>query len=150
MNPPRSLPARPVTAIKKNCQKIASLRLGGEIRQRSKADKFKPPAMRVVVDGQTYHQDLIIIRGQVRANWWRKQGHRLDPDDIKDVVHARPQILVVGTGYAGNMHVPDITRNALSKHHINIISEITSEATKIYNQLVSEGKDVAGAFHLTC
>jgi hypothetical protein len=27
------------------------------------------------------------------------------------------------------MHVPDITRNALSKHNINIIAEITSKAT---------------------
>jgi hypothetical protein len=104
----------------------------------------------MIVDGHTHHQDLKIIRGQVKDNWWRKQGHRLDLDDIKDVVNARPKILVVGTGYAGNMHVPDNTRNALSKHNINIIAEITSKATNIYNQLVSEGKDVAGAFHLTC
>ena len=146
MNPPQSLPARPVTAIKKNCLKKKKF----VCQNYSVMIESYTIASHMVVDGQTYHQDLKIIRGQVRANWWRKQGHRLDPDDIKDVVHARPQILVVGTGYAGNMRVPDITRNALSKHHINIISEITSEATKIYNQLVSEGKDVAGAFHLTC
>ena len=104
----------------------------------------------MIVDGRTYHQDLKIIRGRVKDNWWRKQGHRLDPDDINDVVIARPEILVVGTGYAGNMRVPDSTRNALSEHNIAIMAEITSKATDLYNQLVSEGKDVAGAFHLTC
>ena len=104
----------------------------------------------MIVDGHTYQQDLKIIRGQVKDNWWRKQGHRLDPSDIKDVIAARPEILVVGTGYAGNMHVPDSTRDMLSSHDISVIADITSKATTIYNQFVSEGKDVAGAFHLTC
>jgi hypothetical protein len=104
----------------------------------------------MIVDGHTYHQDLKIIRGRVKDNWWRKQGHRLDPADIKDVVTARPEILVVGTGYAGNMRVPDITRDMLSGYDINVIADITTKATDIYNQLVAEGKDVAGAFHLTC
>jgi hypothetical protein len=104
----------------------------------------------MIVDGHRYHQDLKIIRGRVKDKWWRKQGHRLDPDDIKDVVAAGPEILVVGTGYAGQMRVPDITREALFQNHITILAEKTSKASHLYNQLVSEGKEVAGAFHLTC
>ena len=37
------------------------------------------------VDGYEYHHDLKILRGQVKANWWRKQGHRLDTEDISDI-----------------------------------------------------------------
>ena len=37
----------------------------------------------MTVQGTKYHQDLKIIRGQVKNNWWRKQGNRLDKDDIR-------------------------------------------------------------------
>jgi hypothetical protein len=149
MNHPKSLPAKTVTAIKKICLKEKT-RVPKTLMAGLKMIEHYKTGSHMIVDGHIYHQDLKIIRGQVTDNWWRLQGHRLDPDDIKDVVHARPKILVVGTGYAGNMHVPDITRNALSKHNIDIVAEITSNATNTYNQLFSEGEDVAGAFHLTC
>ncbi len=35
-------------------------------------------------------------------------------------------------------------------HHIRIIAEETAKAVSIFNRLNSDGKDVAGAFHLTC
>jgi hypothetical protein len=42
----------------------------------------------MTVDGNKYHQDLKIIGGQVKGNWWRKQGHRLDTEDISDILSA--------------------------------------------------------------
>ena len=104
----------------------------------------------MTVDGNTYHQDLKIIRGQVKANWWRKQGHRLDTEDISDILSAKPEMLVVGTGYAGNMRIPDSVRSAIENHDIRIVAEETAKAVSSFNRLNSEGKDVAGAFHLTC
>jgi hypothetical protein len=102
------------------------------------------------VAGNNYHQDLKIIRGQVQGNWWRKQGHRLDTEDISDILSAKPEMLVIGTGYAGNMRIPDSVRAAIEKHNISIVAEETAKAVSIFNRLNSEGKDVAGAFHLTC
>lgn len=29
------------------------------------------------IDGKTYRQDLKIIEGTAKSNWWRKEGHRL-------------------------------------------------------------------------
>ena len=104
----------------------------------------------MTVKGTTYRQDLKIIRGEVIGNWWRQAGHRLTTDDINDILTARPQILVVGTGYAGNMRVPDAVHQTLENHQIKVIAETTGDAATTFNRLVDEGRDVAGAFHLTC
>ena len=64
----------------------------------------------MTVNGDKYHQDLKIIRGVVKGNWWRAEGHRLDTDDIQDILSARPEVFVIGTGYAGNMRVPGTVR----------------------------------------
>ena len=104
----------------------------------------------MTVKGEKHHSDLKIIRGEVIGNWWRQEGHRLATDDLQDILTARPAILVIGTGYAGNMRVPDAVRETLEKHHIKVISKTTADATTTFNRLVDEGKDVAGAFHLTC
>ena len=104
----------------------------------------------MTVNGTTYHQDLKIIRGEVIGNWWRQQGHRLAADDIGDILTAGPKILVIGTGYAGNMTVPDAVRQTLESQQIKVIAQTTAEATATFNRLVGEGQDVAGAFHLTC
>ncbi|MGD2038585.1 MAG: MTH938/NDUFAF3 family protein [Desulfobacterales bacterium] len=104
----------------------------------------------MTVNGKTYYQDLKIIRSAVKENWWRRQGHRLYLDDIQDILAARPEVLVVGTGYAGNMRVPEGVRQTLQNLQIKVIAQATADATKTFNQLAAEGKDVAGAFHLTC
>ena len=104
----------------------------------------------MTIGGKKYHQDLKIIRGQVSANWWRIQGHRLHSDDISDILSARPDVLVIGTGYAGQMRIPDSVRSAVESHGITILADKTAAATTLFNRIYSEGRDVAGAFHLTC
>jgi len=71
-------------------------------------------------------------------------------DLIDDILTARPQILVIGTGYAGNMRVPDAVRQTLENHQIKVIAQTTADSATTFNRLAAEGKDVAGAFHLTC
>lgn len=102
------------------------------------------------IDGQTYHNDVKIIDGQVKGNWWRQEGHRLAQEDISDILEKRPDILVIGTGYAGRMHVPDSTRKAVLGHGIQMQAEKTDSAVRTFNRLNKEGRKVAGAFHLTC
>ncbi len=104
----------------------------------------------MTVKGTTYRKDLKIIRGEVIENWWRQEGHRLAADDIDDILIARPNILVIGTGYAGNMRVPDAVRQTLENHEIKVIAQATADATITFNRLAAEDQDVAGAFHLTC
>lgn len=102
------------------------------------------------IDDTRYHSDLKIIDGRVQARWWRDQGHRLQTGDVDDILAAQPKTLVIGTGYAGNLRVPDDVRSAIEARGIEVIAEKTAGATDIFNRLQAEGKRVAGAFHLTC
>lgn len=104
----------------------------------------------MMVQGTKYYQDLKIIQGRVKDNWWRKEGHRLHDEDIGDILSAKPKVLVIGTGYAGNMRVPQTLFTRLEAENIKVIVKRTSEATKTFNSLFARGNNVAGAFHLTC
>jgi hypothetical protein len=105
---------------------------------------------RMTVDGTEYCEDLKIVRNRVIPNWWRKQGHHCGVDDIADVLSAKPDILVIGTGYASRLRLPDSVRKAVDERGIKLIAEDTYQAVEVFNNLLSKGKDVAGAFHLTC
>jgi hypothetical protein len=112
-------------------------------------DKYESGRL-IQIDGKVYRHDVKIIDGRVKGDWWRRQGHRLDHSDISDILESRPDILVIGTGYAERMHVPESTRRTLSEHGIQMTAESTASAVETYNRLHQEGRKVAGAFHLTC
>jgi hypothetical protein len=68
---------------------------------------------KIEIDGQTYTADVIITPERVLGTWWRKQGHRLAVADLGEIMAAKPDILVVGTGYYGRMAIPEETRRYL-------------------------------------
>ncbi len=103
----------------------------------------------IVVDGEQHTRDLILLPGRVVANWWRKDGHRLDVDDLREVLDAAPEVLVVGTGAQGLMNVPQKTRRTVEAAGIELRVAPTGEAWQTYNDL-RERQRTAGAFHLTC
>lgn len=102
------------------------------------------------IKGETFHHDVKIIGDAVVGNWWRRQGHRLDAVDIEDILDFRPEVLVIGTGYAGQMKVPSATRAVLKDSGIRIEADKTDRAVLAFNRLHQAGRKVAGAFHLTC
>ena len=61
---------------------------------------------RVTIDGQTYTHDLIICPDGIRADWWRKEGHGLCPEDLDAVIHLDPEVLIVGCGRDDRLKVP--------------------------------------------
>ena len=111
-------------------------------------DKYK--SGHIIVNNRTYHQDLKIIQGQVVDNWWRKTGHRVDVNDMTDVLDASPDIIVIGTGYAENMSVSNDLTSVTRQRDIKLIAENTNKAVQTFNDLFAKGKNVSGAFHLTC
>lgn len=104
----------------------------------------------MVVGGKQYRNDLKMIQGKVIAHWWRSQGHSVAVCDVGDIFAARPEVLVVGTGKPGRMRVEDPLRSALAQAGIELIEQPTAVAVETFNRLWAEGKNVAGAFHLTC
>ncbi len=104
---------------------------------------------KITVDGKTHTSDLIILPGVVRPGWWRKEGHRLDRNDLKEVVEAAPDVLVIGTGNVGLMEVPQETLDYLAEHNIRTVIEPTAAACQHYNELARQ-EQAAAALHLTC
>jgi len=105
---------------------------------------------RIIINNKTYHQDLKIIQGRVVDNWWRKTGHLVDVNDMDDVLNALPDIIVIGTGYAENMRVSEDLTSEIRQRDIKLVAEDTYKAVQAFNDLFSKGKNVSGAFHLTC
>lgn len=103
---------------------------------------------RIVVDGKEYRNDIKIIEGQVRPEWWRKEGHRLCLQDMQDALQSNPKIIVVGCGHDGVLKVAEEVRKYCEKKGIQLIELWTADAVKKYNEI--EGPGVAGLFHLTC
>lgn len=107
---------------------------------------------RMIVDGKEYTRDLVVSwRGVENPSWWRKEGHALYFEDIRDVVdRMEPEALVVGTGYYGFMEVREEVREYLGERGIELVVSNTREACEKFNELVERGVRVVGAFHLTC
>ncbi len=103
----------------------------------------------IVISGRKYTSDVIIFPDRVRGDWWRKTGHQLRLEDIAEVIAAKPEVLVVGTGDSGLMKVLPEVQQALEAQGIQLITEATDKACQIYNQLCHSQKVVA-ALHLTC
>jgi len=105
---------------------------------------------RIEIDGETYTADVIVTPERVVGNWWRRQGHSLAIADLAEIMPARPEILVVGTGYYGRMAIPKATRDHLEAQGIELREARTSEAVKEFNRMQRESARVVAALHLTC
>ncbi len=103
----------------------------------------------MVIDGKEYTSDLIIYPDHIQSSWWRIEGHRLDIEDIKEILEAKPEVLVVGTGASDLVEIPEETEKHIRSKGIRLIAQRTGEAYETFNAL-SKSKKVIGAFHLTC
>ncbi len=105
---------------------------------------------RIVIDGRRYSTDVIVYPDRVDDRWWRKEGHHLCVDDIREAVEEMaPEVLVVGTGYEGRMRVLPETRDYLKSKRIELFVEKTEDACKVFNK-ISTSKKAMAALHLTC
>lgn len=105
---------------------------------------------RIEIEGQPYTSDVIISGTEVRDGWWRQQGHLLRIDDLGDIEACAPAMLIIGTGFYGNMTVPHETLTHLEAKHIQVQVARTPEAVKLFNRLQRESATVVAALHLTC
>ena len=103
----------------------------------------------IVIDGKSYTSDVIIYPDRVHANWWRRQGHRLAPEDLKGVATEQAETLIVGTGSSGLMRVPPETLEYLTSKGFEVIVQNTHDACQTYNRLSEQGR-VMAVLHLTC
>jgi len=104
----------------------------------------------MTIQGQQHRSDLKIINGVVVPNWWRMSGHRVDIDDVTDILDAEPDILVIGSGKFGLLKVSAELKQKLAERGIELVVERSGEAVETFNRLYGSGQKVAAGFHLTC
>ena len=104
---------------------------------------------RIVVDNRTYTRDVIICRDRVLGDWWRKEGHRVDLQDLGRVSLEAGAHLVIGTGYNDCMAVSPGLVEYCRKNRIILEALTTPQAVTRFNSLSGE-PNLVGAFHLTC
>lgn len=104
---------------------------------------------KIIIDGKTYTNDLIISLDSILTNWWRKEGHSLYPEDLECVLGIAPEVLVIGCGANNALRVPQKTRQWIENKGIQLIDLPTGQACDRYNELAGKYKVIAG-LHLTC
>ncbi len=104
---------------------------------------------RIVVDGRTFTQDIILLPDGVQDSWWRREGHRLQLVDIDTVLAAKPEVLIVGQGQPGRMVVDPEVSQTLKQMGIQLLELPTAQACRSFNELAGKRR-VAAALHLTC
>ncbi len=104
----------------------------------------------IEIDARTYTADVIVTPERVLDAWRRQEGHSLAVDDLAGILAARPEILIVGTGYYGRMAIPGETRRYLESQGVTLRAAHTGEAVKEFNRLQRKPARVVAALHLTC
>lgn len=103
----------------------------------------------IIIGGKTYTADVIVYPDRVEPSWQREEEHRPQIGDFAEIVKAEPDVLIIGTGYAGVLSVPDQIRNYLTSKGITVHVEKTAKAIDLYNTL-HESERVIAALHVTC
>jgi len=86
----------------------------------------------------------------VVSSWWRRSGHRVEVEDIQDILASGPDAVVIGQGNPGLMKTSGSVRNLLKENGIALREEETGRAVQIFNELIVKGKNVAAGFHVGC
>lgn len=111
----------------------------------------------ITIDGETYTHDIEVFWNGDVFDWWRKESHIVEVEDIIEVVEQKPETVIIGTGESGMVMVTDAAQKFIRERGIRLIIDPTEQATRTFNirkedSQEEEGKSekVIGLFHLTC
>ena len=103
---------------------------------------------RLTVDGIEQRRDVIVLPDRVVTDWWRRDGHALVIDDLREVLDELPERLIVGNGAHGRLTPHPAVIDELRRRGVEVEVLETDDAVRRYNQL--DQRRVAAALHLTC
>ncbi|MBN1270252.1 MAG: hypothetical protein JXB04_11745 [Kiritimatiellae bacterium] len=104
----------------------------------------------IVIDGNRFNTDVLIFPdGHVDYSWWRKDGHLLTMEDIRELVTAQPEWIIAGTGEYGMVKLEPGLQKQLEQQGIKLEALPTAEAVKLYNDIRDSGS-VGACLHITC
>lgn len=104
------------------------------------------------VDGVTYHQDIVIDRGEIRLRKKKpskrfRGGHGHTPLSIEEKIPWKCRRLVIGTGAEGALPIMPEVRREADRRGVELVALRTLPAVKL---LEKSGADVNAVLHITC
>ena len=110
---------------------------------------------KVKVDGQEYHQVLIIgdeVLERESDKLHRLFGttHVIGDWEKKKLFSSNPEIILIASGWSGLVKIDEEFKNQLKEKNIELQVVLTPKVVERYNQLVKEDKQVNCLIHTTC
>jgi len=108
----------------------------------------------IVISGKKYGYDVLLFPdGMVRqrkGELWKFGSHTIKKVDIDELVKAKPEVLIVGTGTNGKARVDPQAEAYAREANIELLVTPSPQAIKHLNQLSDEGKRLSALIHITC
>lgn len=101
----------------------------------------------ITINQIKYSDSILLLKEQLVSPWTQKAIGELGADDFNEIIDAKPQVLIVGTGKSHIFFDASITM-LFHQQHIGLETMTTSAACRTYNVLASEGRNVAGLFFI--
>src|SRR5260370_38716273 len=87
---------------------------------------------RLLVDGREHTHDVIVLPDRVLANWWRRDGHSLQIEDLEEVLEQLPEHLIVGCGAHGQLKPDPAALAMLAERGVQVEGLRTGGAVRRY------------------
>jgi len=108
----------------------------------------------ITIEGEVYDHD-VVIRPSGKIKKRKKKlskavygtSHTLSLDEAKDIFKTGAELLIIGTGQYGALHLSEEAAKYFKKKKCRVEMQPTPEAIRKWNE--SKGK-VIGLFHVTC
>ena len=97
---------------------------------------------RIVVDGRSYNEGLIVSPERIVRGWGPALATDLAEEHLCALVELDPQVVILGTGARQVFPGPRFYRAAIQRG-LGVEVMDTGAACRTYNILVAEGRDVA-------
>jgi hypothetical protein len=110
----------------------------------------------VTIDGKTYDHDVIVrLSGAVEkrkkklSKKYFGTSHVISKDEAKFVFEKGCDLLVIGTGHEGNVHLSPEASDFFKKKGCEVTLQKTPKAIKTFNRARVRGHKI-GLIHVTC
>lgn len=111
----------------------------------------------ITVNGEIYTHDIEVFWTDEVFDWWRKESHIIDVEDVIEAVEQNPETIVIGTGQSGMAKVTEGAKKFIEGRGIKLVVDPTEQAARTFNIRKEESQEeegkpekVIGLFHLTC
>jgi hypothetical protein len=104
----------------------------------------------IQVDNVRYNHDIIIFAdGKIKNRYedFKGDSHTLSQEEAEKIIRGNAQVIVVGTGQAGVLSIPEATKEFLKRQGIKLIVEKTPQAIIAFNTITDKK---CALFHTTC